>query len=64
MELKLLHLNLGWPEEVALKELRLLIVVKLRAYGDPLRWAITSIRFPKTGDVFRELSIEAVVIIP
>ena len=61
--LKVLELELTCPLDVSLQELRPWIVSHLSEYGDPLRWAITSIEFSAASDLSRELWVEAVVII-
>ena len=61
MKLQLVQLNLKWPEEVSLEELRPWVLIRLREFGDPLRWAITSIESANCLDSYRELRVEAVV---
>ncbi len=61
--LKLVELNLNWPEDHSLLELRAWILEQLRIYGDPLRWAITAIRPSSKAGCFRQLKVEAVLII-
>ena len=63
MNLKVLELELTCPLEVSLEELRTWIVSQLSEYGDPLRWAITSVELSGADDLARQLSVEAVVII-
>ena len=43
MKLEFLELNLEWPSELNLLCLKNYILSKLMEYGEPLRWAITSI---------------------
>ena len=64
MKLKVLQLDFQWPEDVPLGELRLWLVNELTAYGNPLRWSITSIDTSDTDHLVRQLKVEAVVIIP
>ena len=63
MRIESLEINMQWPKDVQLQHLRLLVLEKLRAYGEPLRWAITEITFIERLDCPRHLCIEAVVII-
>ncbi len=60
--LKFLELEIKWPKDVLVEDLRVLIIEHLEKYGDPLRWAITFVSaFDAKGD-FRELKLEAVVV--
>ena len=43
MNLEFIELELDWPSEIALFELKNYILSKLMEYGEPLRWAITSV---------------------
>ncbi len=62
MKLKMLNLELTWPEQVSLKDLRKWIRDQISDHGYPLRWAVTSIEtISRTED--RKLKIEAVVIL-
>ena len=63
VRLKLLELNLQWPKEVPLEELRFWILGQISDSGEPLRWAITAIH--STGDdlAIFQLKVEAVVMI-
>ena len=63
MRLKSLVLQLNWPEELLIQDLRSYVVEELRNFGDPIRWAITSISFTSESGFTRQLNIEAVVII-
>ena len=62
MRLKSLELQLDWPETLLIQDLRNYVVEELRYFGDPIRWAITSISPSKPGFI-RKINIEAVVII-
>ena len=62
MRLKSLELKLHWPETLLIQDLRGYVVDELRNYGEPIRWAITSISSSELGST-RQLNIEAVVII-
>ncbi len=63
MRLKSLELNIKLPVDIELPGFRVFILKKLKDYGEPLRWAITSSNLAYESDVFRYLKIEAVVII-
>ena len=43
MKLEFIELDIDWPTELSLFELRNYIISKLMEYGEPLRWAITSV---------------------
>ena len=62
MRLKSLDLQLDWPEALLIQDLRIYVLDELRNFGNPIRWAITSISPSKPG-CSRKLNIEAVVII-
>ncbi len=62
MRLKSLELQLDWPETLLIKDLRCYVVEELNNYGDPIRWAITSISFSES-ELTRQLNLEAVVLI-
>ena len=63
MRLKSLELQLDWPETLLIQDLRSYVVEELRNFGDPIRWAITSISASSEPGCTRKLNIEAVVII-
>ena len=63
MGLKFLHLDLIWPKEVPLEELRPWIINQMNEFGEPVRWAITSITSNDADVSLRKLTVEAVVII-
>ena len=62
MRLKSLELQLDWPETLLIQDLRIYVLDELRNFGNPIRWAITSISPSKPGCI-RKINIEAVVII-
>ena len=62
VRLQVVELDLKWPEDLSLDELRPWILIKLSEFGDPLRWAITSIESTNSLDCLRQLRVEAVVI--
>ena len=43
MNLEFIELDLDWPFEVSLFDLKNYILSNLMEYGEPLRWAITSV---------------------
>ncbi len=62
MNLKFLELDLDWPSELSVLDLKGYILSELRIYGEPLRWAITSVTtHSEKGNQI--LSLEVVFII-
>ena len=61
VNLKFVELELDWPSEVSVFDLRNYILSKLMNYGEPLRWAITSLTNHSEKTIQR-ISIEAVFI--
>ena len=61
MELEYIELELDWPSEIGLFELKNYILSKLRDYGEPLRWAMTSLT-TNSGETIQMITIEAVLI--
>ena len=62
MYLKFIELDLDWPSELSVFDLRNYILSKLLEYGEPLRWAITSvINHPEKK--IQIISVEVVLII-
>ena len=62
MNLEFIELELDWSYELSVCELKDYIVSKLRNYGEPLRWAITSLT-TYSRESIQKISIEAVLII-
>ena len=62
MNLEFIELELDWPPEVSVFELKNYILSKLMSYGEPLRWAITSLT-TYSEETMQKISIEAVFII-
>ena len=62
MNLELIELELDWSSELSVFDLRDYILSKLMIYGEPLRWAITSLS-TSSGKSIQKISIEAVLII-
>ena len=62
MNLEFVELKLDWPFELNLCDLKNYILSKLIEYGEPLRWAITSVtNHPEKKNQI--ISVEAVLII-
>ena len=62
MNIEFIEIELDWPSDLSVFELRDFILVKLINYGEPLRWAITSLTSP-SGKKIQKISIEAVLIV-
>ena len=62
MNLEFIELELDWPSELSVFDLRKYILSKLMNYGEPLRWAITSLTNNSRQSI-QKISIEAVLII-
>ncbi len=62
MKLEFIELDFEWPSELTLFDLKNYILSNLMEYGEPLRWAITSVtKSSKTKHQI--LSVEVVFII-
>ena len=57
-----MELDLDWPSEISVFDLRSYILSKLMAYGEPLRWAITSVTNHSEKKI-QLMSLEVVLII-
>ena len=62
MKLEFIELELEWPYELSVFDLRTYILSKLIKYGEPLRWAITSLSTYSEKSL-QTIYIEAVLII-
>ena len=62
VNLEFIELELDWPSELSVFNLKNYILSKLNNYGEPLRWAITSLT-TYSGKTIQKISIEAVLII-
>ena len=62
VNLEFIELELDWPSELSVLELKNYILSNLMNYGEPLRWAITSLT-THSGKTIQKISIEAVLII-
>jgi len=62
VNLEFIELDLDWPLELSVFELKNYILSTLMEYGDPLRWAITSVtNHPEKKNQI--ISVEVVLII-
>ena len=61
MNLEYIELDLEWSSELSIYDLKNFILSKLLQYGDPLRWAITSVK-SKSDAKIQIISVEAVMI--
>ena len=62
MNLEFIELELDWPSELSVFDLRNYILSKLLEYGEPLRWAITSVTNHPEKNI-QIISVEVVLII-
>ena len=62
MNLEFIELDLDWPSELSLFDLKNYILSKLKEYGEPLRWAITSVNNHSEKKI-QVISVEVVLII-
>ena len=62
MNLEFIELDLNWPFELSLLDLKKYILSKLKEYGEPLRWAITSVTNHPEKKI-QIISIEVVLIV-
>ena len=62
MNLEFIELDLDWPFELSLFDLKNYILSKLLEYGEPLRWAITSVS-PHSEKKIHVISLEVVLIV-
>ena len=62
MKLEFKELDLEWPSELSVFDLKNYILSKLREHGEPLRWAITSVTTHSEKKI-QLISLEVVLII-
>ena len=62
MNLEFIELDLDWPSELSVFDLKEYILSKLVKYGEPLRWAITSVTTHSETRI-QMISVEVVLII-
>tara|TARA_Y100001968_G_C19141802_1_gene611801 strand:+ start:379 stop:606 length:228 start_codon:yes stop_codon:yes gene_type:complete len=59
VNLEFIELELDWPSEISVFELRNYIIAELTNHGTPLRWAITSLT-TNSGESIQKIFIEAI----
>jgi len=62
VKLEFRELDLDWPSELSIFDLKNYILSKLIKYGEPLRWAITSVTTDSEKKM-QIISVEVVLII-
>ena len=62
MNLEFIELDLDWPSGLSVFDLKGYILSKLMIYGEPLRWAITSVTTHSEKNI-QVISVEVVLII-
>ena len=62
MNIEFIELKLDWPSELSVFDLKNYILSNLKKYGEPLRWAITSLT-NNSEKTTQKIFIEAVLII-
>ena len=62
MNLEFIELDLDWPSELSVFDLKNYILSKLMEYGEPLRWAITSVTTHAEKKI-QVISLEVVLIV-
>ena len=62
MNIEFIELDIDWPSELSVFDLKNYILSKLIEHGDPLRWAITSVT-NYSEKKMQIISVEVVLII-
>ena len=62
MNIEFIELDLEWPSELSVLDLKSYILSKLLEYGEPLRWAITSVTTHPEKKI-QIMSVEVILII-
>ena len=62
MHLEFIELDLDWPSDLSIFELKNYILSKLMEFGEPIRWAITSVTTNSEKKI-QVISVEVVLII-
>tara|TARA_B100000214_G_scaffold67951_1_gene45306 strand:- start:296 stop:523 length:228 start_codon:yes stop_codon:yes gene_type:complete len=62
VNLKFIELDIDWPSDLSVFDLKEYILSKLIRHGDPLRWAITSVTTHSEKKI-QIISVEVVLII-
>ncbi|WP_413678509.1 hypothetical protein [Prochlorococcus sp. MIT 0916] len=63
MNLEFIELDLDWPSDLSVFNLKNYILSTLKEYGEPLRWAITEVTPHSEKKNIQILSVEVVLII-
>ena len=61
MNLEFIEFDLEWPSEVSVFDLKKYVKSNLTEYGEPLRWAITSVETCSEKKI-QKISVEVVLI--
>ena len=61
VKIEFIELEIDWPSEISVFNLRNYILSKLNEYGEPLRWAITSVSAYSEKKI-QTISVEVVLI--
>ncbi len=62
MNIKFVEIEIDWPSEIKVVSLKKYILSTLSKYGEPLRWAISSVS-NSSEKCMKKISIEAVFLI-
>ncbi len=62
MNLEFVEIDIDWPFDLSIFDLKKHVLFKLREYGDPVRWAITSVTTHSEKKI-QVISVEGVLII-
>ncbi len=62
MNIEFIEIDIDWPAELSVLDLKSYILSKLMEYGEPLRWAITSVT-TYSEKTIQIISVEAVLIV-
>ena len=62
MNIKFAEIEIDWPSEIKVGSLKEYILSRLSKYGEPLRWAISSLSNP-SEKCMQKITIEAVFLI-
>ena len=62
MNLEFIELDLDWPSELSIVDLKNYILLRLKEYGEPLRWAITAVTDHSEKKI-QIISVEVVLIL-
>lgn len=62
VNLEMIQLDLTWPNEISVYDLHKYVLTKIKLYGEPLRWAITSVYKDSLNLDCIKFRLEAVVV--